>query len=83
MGIQTNNKLFFQQFSVTTISPGIVDKLFRLLEESSRDLPRNEKDVITPENQTCDLIVECLIKMIHLIHKADLKNQHQVRKLRR
>ena len=70
----------FQECSAASISPAIADKLFRSLEEcdNSSVVPGSDDDIITSKNQTYELAVACLVKIIHLIHHADLKNQHQV-----
>ncbi|XP_068687514.1 neurobeachin-like protein 1 [Montipora foliosa] len=70
--------------SASKISPGITDKLFRSLESrelsnlhTQNDLSKKLDDAIYGGDQSYELAVASLIKIIHLIHHADLKNQHQ------
>ena len=73
---------FSQECSAASISLGITDNLFRLLKGhiaiTDPTSSSNDNDVITSENQALELAVACLVKIIHLIHHADVKNQHQV-----
>ena len=75
---------YFQDCSAPNITPGITNNLFKSLEEhgATDDLSSlgNGGETIpsTPEKQDKELAVACLVKIIHLIHYADLKNQHQV-----
>ena len=73
----------FQEYSVTDISPDTTDSLFRFLEDH-KEPPSSGNDsyTVTAEDQKqLQQAVACLVKIIHLIHHANLSNQHQVCKL--
>ena len=76
---------FCQECSANSITPAITDNLFRSLEErdaindpSSARLDDDTCSSTTPQNEADQLATTCLVKIIHLVHSADLKNKHQV-----
>lgn len=77
----------FQECSATGISPDTTDSLFRFLEDhSNKEPPRSGMfhdtcSVTSEDQEQLEKAVACLVKIIHLIHHANLSNQHQVCKL--
>lgn len=77
----------FQECSATGISPDTTDSLFRFLEDHSNKEPRRSGmfhdtcSVTSEDQEQLEKAVACLVKIIHLIHHANLSNQHQVCKL--
>lgn len=56
-----------------------MDKLFRCLKfHSQTGSSENHDDAICQDDQSYKLAVACVIKIIHLIHFADLENHHEV-----
>ncbi|KAJ7380517.1 Neurobeachin-like protein 1 [Desmophyllum pertusum] len=68
------------EWSATDIVPDTTRSLFRFLEDHTNSEPlssSNDAVTITSQNQEHEQAVKCLVKIIHLIHRSSLKNQHQ------
>ncbi|RMX38939.1 hypothetical protein pdam_00016423 [Pocillopora damicornis] len=65
----------------TDISPETAESLFRILEDDGNEEPpcQNSNTVtVTSDDQKQEQAVKCLVKMIHLIHQANLNKRQQV-----
>lgn len=65
---------------MTDISPDTTESLFRFLEDHKEPpLSGNGSHTATPEDQEqLEQAVGCLVKIVHLIHHANLSQKHQV-----
>ena len=70
-----------QECVATDISPETAESLFRILEDDGNEEPpcQNSNTVtVTSDDQKQEQAVKCLVKMIHLIHQANLNKRQQV-----
>ena len=82
------SKLFFslpffffliQECVATDISPETAESLFRILEDDGNEEPPcQNSNTVTVTSDDQKQAVKCLVKMIHLIHQANLNKRQQV-----
>ena len=73
--------ILIQECVATDISPETAESLFRILEDDSNEEPPCRKSntvTVTSDDQKQEQAVKCLVKMIHLIHQANLNKRQQV-----